>query len=478
MYYTSSYHHRHLYDFRWQDGWRHYTHNVIAEATHGVNNGAFSVTSRSGSESMVIERQQESETYTEGHIVGIPVANWLIYDFVETHFELDIEWSGVTNGYSGTASSTIDTATGRGPIPISTHHRETDYMIDPNTVSPNGKPSWLRHDTNAGVWVNDSPSETDHLRYGNYSGVGGVIKTSLLPDDMTPVQPASPGVTKASKPEFRPGYPYDTNYGRPALPDPPPAPEIPVPEPIIVTPCPPAAENAGGSMWVRGIGLLQTVGGAAEVVLGGLGVGVSVGGAPKTGGSSLMLLGSSVVLIGHGLDHIGTGFYTMWTGKPTQTVTSQAIEGATGNHLAGEAGDAIIGIGLTLGVGAGLKSAQAGAKGANVAAKDGLKSNEAVRRAYVDEVGQLGNQSNRTLRDSAIQDSLKRNQLKRKWRDMMADRAAAAMLDIKDPILPVSFYVRKAYKEKGLVGDALWKEVLKGSASPNKKINTALGILE
>ena len=48
-----------------------------------------------------------------------------------------------------------------------------------------------------------------------------------------------------------------------------------------------------------------------------------------------------------------------------------------------------------------------------------------------------------------------RNQAKRQARDLMADRADAAELDVTDPIRPPEYYIEKGLS-KGLEGDALW----------------------
>ena len=105
-----------------------------------------------------------------------------------------------------------------------------------------------------------------------------------------------------------------------------------------------------------------------------------------------------------------------------------------------------------------------------------LKSNKEVRRWYVDQARQISVDESLPLRERAIQASLRRNELRQQARDMMTDRALAAEFDISDPILPVSDYVRKAYKEKGLVGDELWESILKGSTKTRQSINVQLGI--
>jgi hypothetical protein len=106
----------------------------------------------------------------------------------------------------------------------------------------------------------------------------------------------------------------------------------------------------------------------------------------------------------------------------------------------------------------------------------GLDNNEEVRRWYVEQSRKLTTDNSLPLRERAIQASLRRNELRQQARDMMTDRELAAKLDITDPIQPVSNYVRKTYQEKGLVGDELWEEILKGSTKTRQSVNIQFGI--
>jgi hypothetical protein len=101
----------------------------------------------------------------------------------------------------------------------------------------------------------------------------------------------------------------------------------------------------------------------------------------------------------------------------------------------------------------------AGGLATGQAVSNGLKEmqrNAAIRRWYNDNVTALPENTTLSLREQAIKNFLERNRIKREARDMMSVRAAAR-LDASRPILPFSHYVRKAYQEKGLVGDDLWK---------------------
>jgi len=124
--------------------------------------------------------------------------------------------------------------------------------------------------------------------------------------------------------------------------------------------------------------------------LGATGVMAGVGGAGVSGGTSLALTVGSVILIGHGIDNTWAGICTAITGGCTQTITSSAVEVATGSHLAGELVDAFVGIAGSIGVGMGIKSAQTAGQAATTASKTNLgkAANElgATREAKVAEM--------------------------------------------------------------------------------------------
>lgn len=99
----------------------------------------------------------------------------------------------------------------------------------------------------------------------------------------------------------------------------------------------------------RGIGLLQTIGGVGEMVLGGLGLAAPTGVTQVAGG----------LLALHGADTLSTGLATMWTGEVQDTLTADGITAAaeglgaspdTAENI-GDYSDAGLGIIGSLGVG-------------------------------------------------------------------------------------------------------------------------------
>jgi intein/homing endonuclease len=71
---------------------------------------------------------------------------------------------------------------------------------------------------------------------------------------------------------------------------------------------------------------------------------VGLGLAPGTCGTSLVVTAAGGVVALNGIDNVQAGLRQVWTGKPTQTMTSSSVEYATGSHLAGEVVDTAIGL--------------------------------------------------------------------------------------------------------------------------------------
>ena len=65
--------------------------------------------------------------------------------------------------------------------------------------------------------------------------------------------------------------------------------------------------------------------------------------------------------------------------------------------------------------------------------------------------------------------STQRNLLKIEAREMMANRQAAADLEITDPIRSFASYVEK-YTAKGFKGEALWEKIIKQTKTPNASV--------
>jgi RHS repeat-associated protein len=68
-----------------------------------------------------------------------------------------------------------------------------------------------------------------------------------------------------------------------------------------------------------------------------------------------------------------------------------------------------------------------------------------------------------------------RNGLKAEARGMMADRAAAAELDLTQPLRPIEYYIEK-YTAQGYSGEALWERIIKGGTTPNSAVDAAFGV--
>ena len=97
------------------------------------------------------------------------------------------------------------------------------------------------------------------------------------------------------------------------------------------------------NIWTRVGGFFQMIGGGIE---GGIGLGFATATAPTVAGPAL---GIAVGM--HGADVANAGFYTMWTGVPHETLTSQVLQslGLPQNTATGI--DAGLSMGLTWGVG-------------------------------------------------------------------------------------------------------------------------------
>ena len=104
------------------------------------------------------------------------------------------------------------------------------------------------------------------------------------------------------------------------------------------------------NVWIRVCGFFQMLGGCIE---GGIGLGFAYATAPTVAGPAL---GIAVGM--HGADVANAGFYTMWTGVPHDTLTSQGLQSLGLPQNAATGIDAGISIGTTWGVGASLRSAQ------------------------------------------------------------------------------------------------------------------------
>jgi len=78
------------------------------------------------------------------------------------------------------------------------------------------------------------------------------------------------------------------------------------------------------------------------------------------------------------------------------------------------------------------------------------------------------------LREQAMQAFNLRNAAKIDARAAMAD--GGALLNKTDPIPTIQDVVRRAYQDKGLVGDDMWRSILESSPRSRTSVNQALGV--
>lgn len=102
--------------------------------------------------------------------------------------------------------------------------------------------------------------------------------------------------------------------------------------------------------------------------------------------------------------------------------------------------------------------------------------NVAVRQSYLNALKAIPGKINTTLplRKQAMQAFNLRNAAKIDARAAMAD--GGALLNKTDPIPTIQDVVRRAYHDKGLVGDDMWRSILESSTRSRASVNQALGV--
>ena len=103
-------------------------------------------------------------------------------------------------------------------------------------------------------------------------------------------------------------------------------------------------------------------------------------------------------------------------------------------------------------------------------------NNVAVRQGYLNALEAIPGKINTTLplREQAMQAFNLRNAAKIDARAAMAD--GGALLNKTDPIPTIQDVVRRAYQDKGLVGDDMWRSILESSTRSRASVNQALGV--
>jgi hypothetical protein len=108
-----------------------------------------------------------------------------------------------------------------------------------------------------------------------------------------------------------------------------------------------------------------------------------------------------------------------------------------------------------------------------IAASKGVKAanSVAVRQGYLDALKAIPGKIDTTLplREQAMQAFNLRNAAKIDARAAMAD--GGALLNKTDPIPTIQDVVRRAYQEKGLVGDDMWRSILESSTRSRASVN-------
>jgi broad specificity phosphatase PhoE len=101
-------------------------------------------------------------------------------------------------------------------------------------------------------------------------------------------------------------------------------------------------------------------------------------------------------------------------------------------------------------------------------------TNRQTRNWYVDNVKAIGAQvdTSRTLREQALQAFQRRTEVRQMARDLMSDRALAESLP---PMRSLQDIVKRKY-DRGLVGDDLWRDVLRSAQTPDPNVNALFGI--
>jgi RHS repeat-associated protein len=100
---------------------------------------------------------------------------------------------------------------------------------------------------------------------------------------------------------------------------------------------------------------------------------------------------------------------------------------------------------------------------------EGRLPNIEVRSWYIQQLKQIDTNGPRT-EEFARQIVAERNALKLQARDLMVNRAEAALLDSTRPIESFEYYVQK-YSAQGYSGEDLWDRIIIGGTTPNPAVN-------
>ncbi len=107
-----------------------------------------------------------------------------------------------------------------------------------------------------------------------------------------------------------------------------------------------------------------------------------------------------------------------------------------------------------------------------------LKSNKEVREWYISEVSNISNTLDELLplEEKAKQAFEKRNQIRSKAREIMADKEMRKLLETERPNMTFEELIASKMKRKGLTREEAQADILKTATKTNKSVNKELGL--
>jgi RHS repeat-associated protein len=164
-------------------------------------------------------------------------------------------------------------------------------------------------------------------------------------------------------------------------------------------------------------------------------------------------------------DFVGAGFNL-----------ASSLPGLGDAFAAGKIATAAVGVAVAKSASHAVSSTAATAAKVEAAVVKEGANNVAVRQGYLNALEAIPSKINTTLplREQAMQAFNLRNVAKIDARAAMAD--GGALLNKTDPIPTIQDVVRRAYQDKGLVGDDMWRSILESSTRSRASVNQALGV--
>ena len=178
------------------------------------------------------------------------------------------------------------------------------------------------------------------------------------------------------------------------------------------------------------------------------------------------------------------GFAGGFVGDQTSQLSAMAVglQDPAGYSVSRSLRAGAIGAGIAVGVGRAGAAWQARTErgaGLKRGSHDGLPARHSLnniqaRQWYVDNVRAIVDQidASLSLREQALQAYQRRTQIRQIARDLMSDRALADSLPQMRSLREI---VKRKY-DRGLVGDELWRDVIRSAQTPDPNINALFGI--